>query len=213
MGFKDTFNIAKTAMHDKRMLTAAGGVAITAGLVRLAAPVDIYGKGGIDTGDNLTNFALNMHNAWPGTTPFMPQVSSESMFTSLWNSFGDLRGVGGMVTTPMVTGGIVGATLGGVIGAAGGKSFKGFAAASAIGGVFGAWQGYKVARGVTGTMASIHREINQLQPERADLRASGAGPGYQSWYKGTGKPMPVGHLGSSGDLVFAMHKTRNKSMF
>jgi len=226
---KSLFNSVKSS---KLMTTAskypalaiAGAAGISLGVARLAMPVDIFTPDRMDTGSNLGNAVANI--AHPLGMIDLPRVSSKSLGSELYRSLSSF--VVGDKSSSDVYGTAIG--LGTIIGAAAGlattlligakrgfgptkmSAFGKLALGTTIGAGAGMFGSAKAVSMTADVASKMHKQIHGLNQPKMDNRASGSGAGYRSWYKSPNGPMPVGHLGATGDLVLSMHKIRNQSI-
>jgi len=206
-------------------LTLAGaGGAVLVGLGLGAAlrktPVGLFEAGGLDTGSAGLNMATDLYFWIQGG---LPHINTPSIWDSLVNTYGALTSSqkisAAQVISPFSKAGFIG--MGTISAVAAGLIIRGgpmrklasAAVAGLVGGVFGAYKGAQLGLGVSKIASQIHKEIRNLNPSAVDRRAFGGGAGYRTWAKLPGRSMPVGHLGATGDLVLAMHRTRHRSMF
>jgi len=195
-------------------------LALGAGAARLFMPVDLFEKGKLDTGSAGLNMATDLY-FW--ATGGLPHINTPSMWDSLVNTYQTLTANQKMsaasVIAPFSTAGAVGmgsisAVIAGLVIRGGAmRKLSAAAIAGTFGGLFGAYKGAQFGLGIGRIASQIHKEMRGMQPAVVDKRAFSGGPGFRTWAKLPGRPMPVGHLGASGDLVLAMHRTRHRSMF
>jgi hypothetical protein len=197
-----------------------GGAYLLTKAASYALPADFYSESGLDMGDTLSNVTANLM-----TLGGMPGISATSALDRTVSSISQLAqtpGVGAAVVAPTATGAAIGGMLGSIAAmamTAGRKNISSkskmiqIGATSLLGALVGGRSAFKLSNNITEMAANIHRGLWQLEPQMNDNRAFGSGSGFRSWAKLPGRSMPVGHLGATGDLVLAMHRTRHRSMF
>ena len=222
-GVKLTKALAKNPPSSRTVGLALGGFA-AAGLVStLATPIDMFGKGRLDTGNGFNNFAANvaygagrLTGTWsiPGMSSSSTAAGIAGAASDMFNGKPSIAGFFGTVVGGSAAGGaMVGAGLTALLGRRSGFKLGRIMAGGVVGGAVGFYQSARLMRGVSNVASRFHKQIRGLDPMQQDHRAFGGGSGYMSWHKPRQGRMPVGHLGATGDLVHAMHKTRHQSTF
>jgi len=212
---------ANASTMAKVALGATGVAAVGAVTARMLTPTDIYGPGsGLTTGDFLTDTMMNIHHL----NHEMPHVNRPPLYENTWSTIRTVFGGSPDGTTPnpagvlgkaALTGAGVGAFGAGTLGTIIARKNRAAGAlmGSAMGALIGGYYGTKIAYNTAKIASTIHRDLNRMNPYITDNRAFGGGSGVRNWAKRPGGRMPAGHLGATGDLVHAMHKTRHRSMF
>lgn len=201
-----------------------GGASVigAAGVLSSGAPVSLMGGGNLDAGEFTTNalmdlyFATQPSSAIPGTSrPSVGQALAGGVRALITPSAEGEASPLGLIAPVAATGAVTGGlTFGGLATAFGrGRSLGSSLLVAGIGAAVGGYQATKLSWGLAKVASGIHKNIIGFDAKKEDRRGYGGGSGYRTWAKSPGQSMPVGHLGATGDLVFAMHKVRNKSMF
>lgn len=175
----------------------------------------VFGKRtGLDFGDPYSNMTANtaIMNSF-AYSAMSPVSAAKEVLSTPW--------VRNSVLLGSTAGGLLGAVLGATREARGLKrGFRAAASGAFRSGFLGAAAGTVAAVSLASSFVSAVGNFSQgflskiagIQRKPLQPRGKGNGPGFRSWAKFPGSRMPVGHLGATGDLVFAMNKIRNKSM-
>lgn len=174
----------------------------------------VFGKRtGLDFGDPYSNMAANtaIMNSF-AYSAMTPVSAAKEALSTPW------------VRNSILLGSTAGGLLGTVLGVAReGRGLKRGLKSAMSGawrsGFLGAAAGTVAAVSLTSSFVSAAGNFSQgflskiagIQRKPIQARGKGNGSGFRSWAKFPGSKMPAGHLGATGDLVFAMNKIRNKS--